>query len=67
MGDSSGLEAWEVWTGGSETWIVCRRRLGSTCAGDVEANRGVGWRLRAWVDDVEFGDGMTERERGESD
>ena len=46
MGDSGGSEAWELWAGGSETWIMCQRRLGS-----------------AWADDVEVGDGVTERER----
>ena len=41
MGGSGGLEAW---AGGLETWIVCRRRLGSALAGDVEAGGGVGLR-----------------------
>ena len=38
MGSSGGLEAW---AGGSETWIVCQRRLRSACAGDVEVGGGV--------------------------
>ena len=46
MGGNGGLEAWE---GGSETWIVCRRRFGLAWAGDIEAGR-----------DVEHG--VTERE-----
>ena len=38
MGSSGGLEAW---AGGSETWIVCQRRLRSAWPGDVEAGGGV--------------------------
>ena len=33
-------------SGGSETWIVCRRRLGSAWTGDVEAGDGVTERER---------------------
>ena len=61
MGGSGGLE---VWASGSETWIVCRRRLGSAWAGNVEADGGVGL---GWLGptteagrDVEHG--VTERE-----
>ena len=48
----------EAWAGGSETWIVCWRRLGSAWAGDVEAGGDVEHRVTERV---------TERERGESD
>ena len=46
MGSSGGSEAWELWAGGSKTWIVCQRRLGSAWAGDVEAGDGVTERER---------------------
>ena len=49
MGGSGGSKAWEPWAGGSEMWIVCRRRLGSAWAGDVEVGGGVSRRLGAWV------------------
>ena len=35
-----------MWAGGSETWIVCQRRLGSAWASDVEAGDGVTERER---------------------
>ena len=41
MGSSGGSESWELWAGGSKTWIVCQRRLGSAWAGDVKASDGV--------------------------
>ena len=38
MGGSGGLAAWE---GGLETWIVCRWRLESAQASDVEAGKDI--------------------------
>ena len=49
MGSNDGSEAWEAWAGGLKTWIMCRQRLGSAWASDIEASRGVGQRLGAWV------------------
>ena len=46
MGDSGGSEAWKLWAGVSETWIMCQRRLGLAWAGDVEAGDGVTERER---------------------